>query len=65
MVLGGSLVAGERVVVEDDHELSRHCTEPRLQTFAFFRNLLSFICVVRVVKGGRAEAGELGPDSVE
>jgi hypothetical protein len=40
VVLGGSLVAGEKVVVEEDHELSRHGTEPGLQIYSHsFANL--------------------------
>jgi hypothetical protein len=40
VVLGGSLVAGEKVIVEEDHELSRHGTQLRLQTYSHsFTNL--------------------------
>jgi len=34
--LGGSLLAGERVVPEEDRELSRHGTEPHLQVYSYF-----------------------------
>jgi hypothetical protein len=34
VVLGGSLVSGEMIVVEEDHELSRHGAELRLHIFA-------------------------------
>jgi hypothetical protein len=34
VVLGGALVAGEMVVFEEDHELSRYGTELRLQIYS-------------------------------
>jgi hypothetical protein len=53
VVLGGALVAGEMVVLEEDHELSRHGTEPQLQIYSHFSATLSvFVCAVRVVKAG-------------
>ena len=41
MILGGVLVAGEMVVLEEDHELSRHGTEPQLQIYLHFSATLS------------------------
>ena len=59
MVLGESLVVGEKVVVEKDHELSRHGTKLGLQIYSHSCKPLGFACAVRVVQEGEAGGGDL------